>query len=231
MTDRISVWEQTFRQPLDSEVATELGRLNQAVAQANARTQNVSDTITTLTNTVNTKAPIDSPLFTGTPRAPDTSASVANQQLINTKSHYDWHAYGRFLPTGGAQSIPSGTSPVITIPGNVSLEVGGVLLGAGGSGILCPPGVYIYSYFGILNGLVNGVTHILAALSYNAGAPTNWLHCADQNNYVTGSHFIQYCGSAAFSAATTIRPVIYANNPGTMSFTLQEAHVSRVRPL
>jgi hypothetical protein len=229
MTDRTSVWEQNFRQPTDADITTELGRLNQAVAQANARTQAAEAKNTQQDTALDGKAPLASPTFTGTPTGPNLAIDPTSPGLITQQHLADRQCCGQWDLTGSALvALGNGTWNLGTQVGTLSSGIGGVTLGAGAQGLFLPrSGYYLVQVDAYATCSAGASVRLIGGLSLNGGNPTLVANVIQNSvTYVPDIH-ARY-NMLAFINSGQLRPTYFMQTNGA-SFQLRTERLTAVR--
>lgn len=229
MTDTNSVWEQNFRQPLDADVTTELGRLAQQVAQTNALAVTNQQTNTTQDTALGTKAPLNNPTFTGDVIVPTVSPPWASgSKVLNQNAHINAHGYARWQYASGAASSVGAGWVVFPQAGVLSANTGGqYTLGAGGLGVNINTAGY---YHVIVNYQYVVSTHpstsrVITGLSYNGGVSE-----IIDSNIVVNLAGISY-QSVSWSGMLSVmnlRPMVFVEGGATLSVTPRYMSVLRI---
>ena len=172
---------------------------------------NVIDNVTVLQNTVITKAPLDSPAFTGTPTAPTAALSTVTGQLATTEfAIQNSHVLGE-LVLSELILTPSASFPAV--PRNVNQDI----LAANYPALVPALRNQAASVLGVTDHAVNvagnvitfGVapeTNALIGLIINDAIVTNYIDTGEPANFLNGATY----AVAAAQRTITISNVDYA---------------------
>ena len=231
MTNTNSVWEQAFRQPTDDNVTTELGRLSAQVASVNAKNVQIEGVNNTQQTQIDSKAPIVSPTFTGTPNAPIPPQrwNAGSNQLLTQQGHSRAHACAIWQYSSGAAQSVSGAWSVFNQVGTLPVNTGSsYTLGSGGLGIVIgETGVYsvqvTYQY--VVSSHPANPCRVITGVSVN-GAATHIVNSETITNLAGVSYVMtEWVGNLNIS---NVRGMVFSDGGATLSVTPRSLVIRRI---
>lgn len=232
MTDKNSVWEQNFRQPLDADITTELGRLSQQVASVNARNLQTEGVNNTQQTQIDSKAPINTPTFTGLVSVPlpPSGWEPSSPRALSQHGHQNAHSLAVWQYTGGAAQTVGAAWSVFNQAGVLSTNLGnGLTLGGGGGlGVVVnADGVYdvTVEYQYVVISHPPGACRLITGLSFNGAVSV----IAD-SQVVTNLAGVSYVSSTWTGplVVMNLRGMVFVEGGASLSVTPRRLVVRRV---